>query len=456
MVRLSDPLGGRVVRSWNTPSVSSPMMRCISGDQQHHHHNVVYPPLNLHNIQGEFGSYAHEYKRSIEDPEGFWKDAAKQITWFQEPETILKPRYDNNPHFWDWFPDGTLNTSYNCLDVHVKNGRGDQIALIYDTPLTGGKKERFTYKELLDLVSKMAGALQSLGVTKGNTVIIYMPLIPQAVVAMLACGRIGAVHSVVFGGFGPSEVATRIDDVRPSVVITASCGVEPTRIVPYRPILEKAFQLSSHQVEKVVVVQRPDIEACKLGARDVDYDLLMASAEPVEAVPVQGTDPSYILSTSGSQGKPKGIVRDTAGHAVALKLSMSSFYGLSPGQTMWTASDIGWVVGHSYIVYGPLLYGCSTVLYEGKPVGTPDAGSFWRVVEEYSVKAMFTAPVAFRAIRQADPQAELAKNYDLSSLQSLFLAGEHSDPETLHYLERALPHIPTPIDHWWMVRIVVK
>jgi propionyl-CoA synthetase len=332
-------------------SMSSRTLVSDRGHCQIRHHFEPHPQLNRDDIRGEFGAYQVEYNRSLQDAEGFWKDAANALTWFEEPKTILKQRYDNNPYFYDWFSDGTLNVCYNCLDVHVQNGRGDQTALIYDSPLAGNKKERFTYKELLEQVSTLAGALQKdLGVQPGDRVVLYMPLIPQTIVAMLACTRIGAIHSVVFGGFAAQELANRITDSTPKVVFTASCGIEPTRVVPYRPILEKALTLSSHQIDKVVVVQRPDVQKCDLGALDIDYNSLMETSKSVDAVPLTSTHPHYILYTSGTTGKPKGMVRDTGGHATALKWSMSNFYGVKPGEVFWAASDVGWVVGHSYIV----------------------------------------------------------------------------------------------------------
>ena len=337
----------------------------------------------------------------------------------------------------------------------MENGRGNQVALIYDSPLTN-TLIKFTYKELLDQVSTFAGALQhDLGVTLGDRVLIYCPPIPEAVVAMLACTRIGAVHSVVFGGFASPELATRIADCRPKVIVCASAGLEPTRVVPYKPLLDRALDLASgHEVEKCVIIQREAVETCTLGPRDVDFYELMVKAKSVRAIPLPSTHPHYVLYTSGTTGIPKGILRDTGSHAVALKYSMSAFYDTNPGEVFWAASDIGWVVGHSYIVYGPLLQGCTTILYEGKPVGTPDAGAFWRVIEEHSVKTLFVAPTAFRAIKQADPHADLVKKYDLSSLCTLFLAGEHSDPDTLHWCEHALQEYDIPaIDHWWQTEL---
>jgi propionyl-CoA synthetase len=386
---------------------------------------VSNPPLDRTSIKGEFGAYAAAYDRSLRDPEGFWGDAAKGITWFEEPQTIVEQDKDN-PLFYNWFPDGKTNTCYNCLDVHVEAGHGERTALIYDSPLTG-VQESFTYNGLLEQVSLFAGALkEDLGVEAGDRVVIYMPMIPQAVVAMLACTRIGAIHSVVFGGFASNELATRITDCQPKVIVSASAGIEPSRVIPYKPLLEKALEIADHSVERTVIVQRPNVEECKLGPNDVDYDELLAKASPIDAVPLASTHPQYILYTSGTTGLPKGVVRDTGGCAVCLKYSMDHFYGMRPGDVFWAASDIGWVVGHAYIVYAPLLHGCTSILYEGKPVGTPDAGAFWRVISEHRVKAMFTAPTAFRAIKQADPHAEFPKQYDLSCMETLFLAGEHS------------------------------
>lgn len=403
-------------------------------------------------IRGEFGSYAKQYDESITSPESFWKEAATDLHWFEEPQTALQ-QSDTNPNLYDWFPDGKINTSYNCLDVHVQNGRGDQTALIYDSPVTN-TKESYTYNELLEQVSAFAGVLQNdLGVQAGDRVVIYMPLIPQAAVAMLACSRIGAVHSVVFGGFASHELSNRIDHSTPKVVITASCGVEPTRIVPYKPIVDEALQLSDHKVDNVVVVQRQNVEECELGPPDIDYEEAMKSAKPVDALPLPSTHPHYILYTSGTTGLPKGVLRDTGGYATALKYSMEKFYNAKPGDVFWAASDIGWVVGHSYLVYGPLLHGCTTIMYEGKPVGTPDEGAFWRMIEEYNVKSMFTAPTAFRAIKQVDPTGNAAKSYDLSSLENIFLAGERCDPETIRWLQNTLPHIPSPVDHWWQTEL---
>lgn len=388
--------------------------------------------------------------------------AADKLDWFRKP-TVAFEQDAANPLLTNWFSDGLINTCYNCLDVHCRGDekdRSDQVALYYDSPVTGVKRQ-FTYRELLDKVSRFAGALQDLGVAAGDRVVIYMPMIPEAVIAMLACARIGAVHSVVFGGFAAKELATRISDCQPKVIIAASAGIEPTRIVPYKPLLDKALALASlKNAPHTIIHQRtnvPEEAKCQLGPHDLDFDELMAKSSPVDAVPLPANHPHYILYTSGTTGLPKGVVRDTAGWAAALKYSMGAFYDTDPGTTYFAASDIGWVVGHAYVVYAPLLNGCSTVLYEGKPVGTPDAGAFWRVIEEYRVRTLFVAPTAFRAIKQADPQAELAEKYDLSSLNAVFLAGEHCDPDTLQYCERALSKygddVKAAIDHWWQTEL---
>ena len=345
-----------------------------------------------------------------------------------------------------WFPDGITNACYNALDIHVEQGRGDQAALIYDSPVTQTKR-RITYSELLDEVSRIAGVLVSQGVGKGDRVIIYMPMVPEALIAMLACARIGAIHSVVFGGFASRELAVRIDDATPNVVVSASCGVEPTRLVPYKPLLDRAIELAEHKPSCCVILQRPMLEAALLDGRDLDWQQAMAEAEPADCVPVEANHPLYILYTSGTTGQPKGVVRDTGGSIVTLKWSMTNIYDVQPGDVYWAASDVGWIVGHSYIVYGPLFNGNTTIIYEGKPVGTPDPGAFWRVIAEYDVKVLFTAPTAFRAIKKEDPAAEHMKKYDLSGLQSLFLAGERCDPDTLHWAEENLG-VPV-IDHWW-------
>lgn len=413
------------------------------------------PSSILADVSGPFGSYLEEYEFSLKEPEKFWARAAGNLEWFQKPSTILEYDPVNNPHFVKWFPDGSINMSYNCLDVHVKNGRGKQDALVYDSPVTG-VKERFTYEQLLDQVATLAGGLRDLGVESGDRVIIYMPMIPQAVVAMLACCRIGAVHSVVFGGFASKELASRITDCKPKVIITASAGVESTRIVPYKPLLDHALELADHNVQHTIIVQRRNVKGAEipvLGSKDLDYDEIMAKSRPVSAVSLPSTHLHHILYTSGTTGSPKGVVRDTGGWATALKHSMGSFYNNKPGDTFWAASDIGWIVGHAYIVYAPLLNGSTAVLYEGKPVGTPDAGAFWRVMEEYQVKTFFVAPTAFRAMKQADPNAEFVEKYDLSHLEAVFLAGEHCDPATLHYCEKALAKygsVCEAIDHWYV------
>jgi propionyl-CoA synthetase len=389
------------------------------------------------------GKYDELFRKSIQDPEGFWAEAAKDITWYRKWDKVLDA---SNPPFYRWFLGAELNTCYNALDRHVEGGRADQTALIYDSPVTDTIK-KYTYRELLDEVSRFAGALQGLGVKKGDTVVIYMPMVPQAAVAMLACARLGAVHSVVFGGFAPHELALRIDDARPDVVISASGAVEVKRLIEYTPLLNKAIELATHKPSKCVILQRKMVKAELVPGRDLDWDELMAKAEPVPCVPVKATDPLYILYTSGTTGKPKGIVRDNGGHAVSLRWSLEKIYDTKPGEIYWAASDVGWVVGHSYIVYGPLLTGCTTILYEGKSVGTPDPGAFWRVISQHKVKTLFTAPTAFRAIKKEDPKGEHIKKYDLSGFKYLFLAGERTDPDTYHWAHDLLG-IPV-IDHWW-------
>jgi propionyl-CoA synthetase len=388
------------------------------------------------------GIYAAMYEQSIRDPHLFWGGAACAVSWVRKWDTVLD---DSNPPFYRWFSGGELNTCYNAVDIHVENGRAEQIAIIYDSPVTGTKR-KIPYKELQEMVSRLAGVLKGRGVEKGDRVVIYMPMIPEAVVAMLACARIGAIHSVVFGGFAPSELAKRINDAKPKVIVSASCGIEGTKVIPYKPMLDNAIQSADHKPEACIIFQRPQAKA-ELTEHDFDWDTLMAKASPAAWVPVDATDPLYILYTSGTTGKPKGVVRDNGGHAVALKWSMKYFYGMQPGEVFWAASDVGWVVGHSYIVYGPLLMGCTTVLYEGKPVGTPDPGAFWRVISEHKVSALFTAPTAFRAIKKEDPQGTFLKKYDISSLRCLFLAGERLDPDTYHWATQLLG-IPV-IDHWW-------
>ncbi len=391
------------------------------------------------------GTYHEVHRRSIDDPEGFWSEQAGLIDWFRQPERALD---DSRPPFYRWFPGGTLNTCYNALDRHVVAGRGDQPALIHDSPVTD-IQQTFTYAELLERVAALAGALRGLGVGKGDRVLVYMPMVPEAVMTMLACARLGAVHSVVFGGFAAAELAARIDDATPDVVVAASCGMEANRVVEYKPLLDRAISLASHTPRTCVVLQRPGGEAELDDERDIDFAAAMraGATDPAECVPVEATDPLYVLYTSGTTGKPKGIVRDNGGHAVALAWSMANVYDMHQGQVWWTASDVGWVVGHSYIVYAPLLVGATTVLYEGKPVGTPDAGAFWRVMAEHRVEGFFTAPTAIRAIKKEDPDGELRRAHDLSALRTVFLAGERLDPDTFGWVGDALG-VPV-VDHWW-------
>src|SRR5215212_824183 len=390
------------------------------------------------------GAWRAAHDRSLVDPEGWWGDAASAIDWITPPRRVLD---DSNPPFYRWFPDGRLNTCFNALDRHVIAGRADQPALIHDSPVTG-TTTTYTYAELLDLVARFAGVLRGLGVGKGDRVVLYLPMVPEAAIAMLACARIGAVHSVVFGGFAPAELAARIDDARPTVVVSASCGIEPTRVVEYKPMLDAALERAEHQPSACVILQRAQALAA-MGERDIDWATAMrhGAVPPAECVPVAATDPLYVLYTSGTTGRPKGIVRDNGGHAVALHWTMSNVYDVRPGDVWFTASDVGWVVGHSYIVYGPLLAGCTTVLYEGKPVGTPDAGAFWRVVAEHGVDVLFTAPTAFRAIRKEDPTGSHLAEHDVGTLRALFLAGERLDPETYRWAVDLLG-IPV-VDHWW-------
>jgi len=387
--------------------------------------------------------YRTTHRRSLDDPGGFWLEAAGNVTWDTPPSVGVDRA--NSP-LDRWFPDGRINACRNALDVHVENGRGDQIALIHDSPVTGSVT-RFTYSALTEATARFAGALRSLGVGPGDRVLIYMPMVPEAAIAMLACARLGAVHSVVFGGFAAKELAVRIDDCTPTVIVSASCGIEPTRLIEYKPLLDEALRLAETPVSHCVMLQRERCTASLVEGRDHDWQTLVADATPADCVPMRSTDPLYILYTSGTTGRPKGVVRDTGGEIVALKWSMKAIYDCDPGDTFWAASDIGWVVGHSYIVYGPLFQGCTTILYEGKPVGTPDAGAFWRVIAEHRVKTFFTAPTAFRVIRKTDPEATLLAGHDLSSLEALYLAGERCDPDTLKWAERTLG-LPV-IDHWW-------
>ncbi len=387
--------------------------------------------------------YEKAFKESIEDPDSFWGKTAENIKWYEPWDKVLD---SSNPPFYRWFKGGKLNTCYNAVDRHVEEGRGDQLAVIYDSPVTE-TVEKITYDGLKERVSKIAGFLNELDVKKGDTVLIYMPMIPEALMSMLACARIGAVHSVVFGGFAAKELAIRIDDAKPKVVLTASCGIERTKIIEYKPLLKKAMDIAEHRPEKIVMKQRDQGRAVLNGEDELDWDELETGAEPAECVPVDANDPLYILYTSGTTGKPKGVVRDNGGHAVALRWSMKYIYGIEPGDVYWAASDVGWVVGHSYIVYAPLFTGATTIIYEGKPVGTPDAGQFWRVIQEHNVKALFTAPTAIRAIKREDPDGRYLEKYDLSCFETLFLAGERTDPDTYHWATDLLK-VPV-IDHWW-------
>ncbi|MCU0284545.1 MAG: acetate--CoA ligase [Candidatus Nanopelagicales bacterium] len=388
------------------------------------------------------GRYAEAYVQSITDPDGFWGAAAQAIDWSTPPSTVLD---ESAAPLYRWFSDGRLNTCYNALDRHVEAGHGDRLALIYDSPITG-TQQRFTYAELTDEVARFAGVLASLGVVAGDRVVLSMPMVPEAVIGMLACARLGAVHSVVFGGFAAEELAVRIDDAQPKVVLSASCGIEPNRVVAYKPLLDEALAVARHEPDACVILQRPQLAAA-MGERDHDWASLAAAAEPVGCTDVAATDPLYILYTSGTTGRPKGIVRDNGGHAVALAWSMANVYDIGPGDVWWAASDVGWVVGHSYIVYAPLLVGATTVVYEGKPVGTPDAGAFWRVIAEHGVKAMFTAPTAIRAIRREDPDGTHIGRYDLSRFTTLFQAGERLDPDTYRWATAVLG-VPV-VDNWW-------
>ncbi|WP_089298869.1 propionyl-CoA synthetase [Actinoplanes regularis] len=387
--------------------------------------------------------YRQIYQRSIDDPEGFWRDAATAIDWHVPPTRILD---DSEAPIFRWFPDAELNTCHNALDRHVAAGRADQPALIHDSPVTGTTRT-YSYRELRDQVAIFAGALRRLGVSRGDRVVIYMAMVPETVIAMLACARLGAVHSVVFGGFGSRELAARIDDACPKVIVATSCGIEAGRVVPYQPMLDAALAAATHRPDRCVILQRPEQPATLSRERDLTWAEAVSDAEPAECVPVRATDPLYILYTSGTTGRPKGVVRDNGGHAVALRWSMTNIFGVRPGEVFWAASDVGWVVGHSYIVYAPLLAGATTVLYEGKPVGTPDAGAFWRVVAEHGVVSLFTAPTALRAIRREDPEGKHLSGYDLSTLRLLFLAGERLDPQTCRWAGDLLG-VPV-VDNWW-------
>lgn len=377
------------------------------------------------------------------DPQGFWREAAKDVAWIEEPQNILD---ESNPPFYNWFPDGLINGCYNAVDRHVEAGRGDQCAIIYDSPITDTKRH-ITFAQLQDEVARCAGMIAAHGVGYGERVIIYMPMIPSAVIGMLACARIGAVHSVVFGGFAAAELAKRIDDAKPKLILTASCGIEPSRVVAYKPLLDEAIAMASHKPDAVILEQRPQAVAEMQAGRDFDWSEQMATAAPADCVAVRSGDPAYILYTSGTTGMPKGVVRPTGAHIVALKWSMKNVYDCQAGDVYWAASDVGWVVGHSYITYAPLFEGCTTIIYEGKPVGTPDAGAFWRVISEHKVRAMFTAPTAIRAVKKEDPEGALIGDYDLSHFKYQFLAGERCDPDTLAWCEEKLG-VPT-IDHWW-------
>ncbi|MHA2760671.1 propionyl-CoA synthetase [Vibrio harveyi] len=388
-------------------------------------------------------AYQKEYLWAQNEPENFWRAQAENIDWFEAPNTILQA---DEHGIERWFPDGVLNTSWLALDYHCEQGRGDKTALIYDSPVTG-QKQTYSYQALRDQVAKIAGMLSNQGVTKGDRVVIYMPMIPEAAMAMLACARLGAIHSVVFGGFAPNELAVRIEDAEPKVIMTASCGIEINKVIPYKPMVDKAIMDSRWKPEKVFVLQRPQCEAELNLERDLDWQQEYAQALPHACVPVLATDPLYILYTSGTTGKPKGVVRDNGGHAVAMKYSMTSIYNIPQDGVFWAASDVGWVVGHSYIVYAPLIHGCTTILFEGKPVRTPDPGAFWRVCDEYKVDVLFSAPTAFRAIKKEDPEGEFIKQYDLSNLDSIFMAGERLDPPTLEWVESKADK--PVIDHWW-------
>ena len=387
--------------------------------------------------------HIEQQELAINSPESYWKEQSELVAWYKKPQTILSTNTDS---WHDWFADGELNSCYLALDYHVEQGRGAQTALIYDSPVTG-KKQKFSYLELTSLVAKFADVLRSQDVTKGDRVLIYMPMIPQAAIAMLACARLGAIHSVVFGGFAANELAVRINDAEPKVIVGASCGVEIAKVIPYKPLIDQAIEIANHKPKNCIIYQREEVQVQLVPNRDLDWQEQMDVAVEIPPVPVKSTDPLYILYTSGTTGKPKGVVRDNGGHAVAMLYSMKNIYGMQKGDTFWAASDVGWVVGHSYIIYGTLMAGCTTIVYEGKPIRTPDAGAFWRVCAEYKVNALFSAPTAFRAIGKEDPEGDLLKDYDLSSLKRLFLAGERLDPATYHWLKEKT-QLPV-IDHWW-------
>jgi propionyl-CoA synthetase len=388
-------------------------------------------------------AYKEVYEAWKADPEGFWLDAAKAIDWDTPPSKALN---DTNAPLYEWFTDARVNTCWNAVDRHVKAGKGDQTAIIYDSPITGAKSKT-SFADLQSQVAKLAGALAAQGVSKGDRVIIYMSMVPEALVAMLATTRIGAIHSVVFGGFAANELAVRIDDATPKAIIATSAGIEPGRVVEYKPLLDEAITLATHKPEFCVIFQRDQATADLVEGRDHEWNAFQADAKPADCVPVEGNHPAYILYTSGTTGQPKGVIRPTAGHLVALNWSMKNIYQCDPGDVFWAASDVGWVVGHSYIAYGPLIHGNTTVVFEGKPIGTPDAGTFWRMIEEHDIKVLFTAPTAFRAIKREDPKAALLKNYDLSGFRTLYLAGERADPDTIEWAEKNL-NVPV-IDHWW-------
>ncbi len=389
------------------------------------------------------GAYQQAYDESINTPDRFWDRAAQDVVWSKKYTKVLD---DSQKPFYRWFVNGELNTCYNAIDYHIEQGHGDQTAIIYDSPVTGCIR-KITYRELRDEVALFAGALRDCGVEKGDRVIIYMPMIPQAAVAMYACARIGAIHSVVFGGFAPNELAVRIDDAKPKVMVSASCGIEGKKTIEYKPLLDRAIDIAKHKPSHCIIFQREQVKATLKAGRDLDWTEAVAKAAPADCVMLKSTDPLYILYTSGTTGLPKGVVRDNGGHAVALKWSMKYIYGMNPGEVFWAASDVGWVVGHSYIIYAPLLYGCTTIIFEGKPVGTPDPGAFWRVISQHDVKVLFTAPTAFRAIKKEDPKGDYFRKYDLSKFRYLFLAGERLDPDTYYWASEILKK--PVVDHWW-------